>query len=97
MIPVAIVVATCILLTTGCIGNMGITQNVKKVNLSPTENRWGREGTFIGFHVFWVYRISTLLDLVVFNSIEFWSGENPITKQPALVNIPQEKLEKIFG
>ena len=97
MIPVAIVVATCILLTTGCMGNMGITQNVKKVNLSPTENRWGREGIFLGFQIFWVYRISALLDLIVFNSIEFWSGENPITDQPALVNIPKETLEKIFG
>jgi hypothetical protein len=96
MFPVAMAVATCILLSTGCIGHMGVTQKVKKGNLSVTENRWGREGIFVGFHVFWVYRISTLLDLVVFNSIEFWSGENPITKQPALVNIPQEKLEKVF-
>jgi hypothetical protein len=34
--------------------------------------------------------------LIIFNSVEFWSGENPITKQPALVNIPKETLEKIF-
>jgi hypothetical protein len=44
-----------------------------------------------------VNTIASLLDLVIFNSIEFWSGTNPITKQPALVNIPQETLEKIFG
>jgi hypothetical protein len=97
MIPVALVVATCIFLCTGCMGNMGITQKVKKGNLSVTENRWGREVTFLGFQVLWVYRISALLDLIVFNSIEFWSGENSITKQPALVNIPKETLEKIFG
>jgi hypothetical protein len=97
MLPVALTMTASMLLSTGCMGHMGITQKVKKGNLSVTENRWGREGVFVGFQVFWVYRISALLDLVVFNSIEFWSGENPITKQPALVNIPQETLEKIFG
>ena len=97
MIPVAIVVATCILLTTGCMGNMGISQNVKKGNLSVTENRWGREGIFLGLSVLRVNTIASLLDLVIFNSIEFWSGTNPITKQPALVNISQETLEKVFG
>jgi len=62
-----------------------------------TENRWGREGIFLGLSVLWVYRITAILDLFVFNSVEFWSGENPITKQPAMVNIPQEELEKLFG
>jgi hypothetical protein len=97
MLPVAVTMTASILLSTGCMGHMGVTQKVKKGNLSVTEHRWGREGVFVGFQVFWVYRISALLDLVVFNSIEFWSGENPITKQSALVNIPQETLEKIFG
>ena len=96
IIPVVLAVTICILLS-GCMGNMGVTQNVKKVNLSVTENRWVREGVFLGFTVFWVYRVSALLDLIVFNSIEFWTGENPITDQPAMVNIPKEKLEKIFG
>ena len=97
MIPVAMLLATCILLTTGCMGNMGLSQKVKKGNLLVTENRWGREGVFLGFTVLRVNGIASLLDLFIFNSIEFWSGENPITNQPALVNIPQEMLEKIFG
>ena len=80
----------------GCMGHMGLTQKVKKVNLRTVENRWGREGIFLGFHIFWVYRISGLVDLLVLNSIEFWSGENPVTNQPALVNIPKEVLEQIF-
>ena len=97
MIPVAMLLATCILLTTGCMGNMGLSQKVKKGNLLVTENRWGREGIFLGFTILRVNGIASLLDLFIFNSIEFWSGENPITNQPALVNIPQEMLEKIFG
>lgn len=95
-IPAAIAVTASILMSTGCMGHMGLTQKVKKGNLSITENRWGREGIFVGFQVFWVYRISALLDLVVFNSIEFWSGENPLTDQSALVNISQETIDKVF-
>ena len=96
MLPVVLTVTICVFLS-GCIGNFGVGQNVKKLNLSITENRWGREGIYLGFKIVRIHLVSALLDLIVFNSIEFWSGENPITKQPALVNIPKEKLEKIFG
>jgi hypothetical protein len=85
------------LASTGCIGNFGLGQNVKKVNLSITENRNGREGIFLGCTVFGVNALAFLLDIVIFNSIEFWSGENPLTGQPALVNVPRARLTKIFG
>ena len=97
MLPVALTLMVSMLLSTGCLGHMGVTQKVKKGNLSITEHRWGREGIFVGFQVFWVYRVSALLDLVVFNSIEFWSGENPINKKPALASLPPETVEKIFA
>ena len=97
MIPVMLAVIIGTLPITGCMGHNGLTQKVKKGNLRITEHRWGREGIFVGFQVLWVYRVSILLDLLIFNSIEFWSGENPLTDQSALVNIPKEMLEKIFG
>ncbi|VGO23447.1 DUF3332 family protein [Pontiella sulfatireligans] len=96
-VPAMAAVTASILMSTGCMGHMGLTQKVKKGNLSITENRYGREGVFLGFQIFWVYRVSTLLDLIVFNSVEFWSGENPLTDQPALVNIDKETIEKVFG
>jgi hypothetical protein len=84
------------LASTGCIGNFGLGQNVKKVNLSITENRNGREGIYI-VSVIFVNGIAFLLDVVIFNSIEFWTNENPLTGQPALVNVPRARLAKIFG
>ena len=95
IVPIGVV--SSILLSTGCIGHMALTEKVKKGNLSLTENRWGREGIFLGFNIFYVYRISSLLDLVVFNSIEFWSGENPLNQKSAMADIPKETVEKIFG
>jgi hypothetical protein len=84
------------LASTGCIGNFGLGQNVKKVNLSITENRNGREGIYI-VSVIFVNGIAFLLDVVIFNSIEFWTNENPLTGQPALVNVPRARLTMIFG
>lgn len=86
---------TLVPVLTGCLGNMGLTGKVKEFNLEATEHRWGREGIFLGFQVFYVYRVCALLDLLVFNSIEFWSGENPINGKSPVVDIPMEAVEKM--
>ncbi|WDE96141.1 DUF3332 family protein [Lentisphaera profundi] len=83
------------LFLSSCMGTMGLTGKVKKFNLETTENRWGREGWFLGLNIFWVYRICGVLDLLIFNSIEFWSGENPINGNSPLVDIPMEKVKKM--
>jgi hypothetical protein len=79
----------------GCLGTSGLGAKVKKFNLEVVEHRWAREGVFLGLQILWVYRISAVLDLLVFNSIEFWSGENPINGKSPLAEIPLEIAEKI--
>ena len=86
------------LMLSSCMGTMGLTGKVRKFNLEATEHRWGREGIFLGFTIFWVYRVCAFLDLIVFNSIEFWSGENPINGASPLVDVDKSKLDaKGFG
>lgn len=64
---------------TGCLGYNGATKFVGKLNLLIVDNKFLRVG------VFWLlsplYAFATLGDLVVFNSIEFWSGTNPLLKK----------------
>ena len=76
-------------------GTNGLSGKAQKFNLSVTENRWGREGIFLGFSVFYVYRVCLALDLLIFNSIEFWSGENPINGKSPLVDVPLEDVKKL--
>jgi hypothetical protein len=64
--------------TVGCIGNFALSAKVRKFNLEQTQDRWGREILFVVLYVIPVYPISGLADIIVFNSIEFWSGKNPI-------------------
>jgi hypothetical protein len=82
-------------LSTGCLGTGALNRKVKEFNLEIVENRYGREAVFLGLQIIWVYRICSVLDLFVFNSIEFWSGKNPINDKNALADIPLSEAEKI--
>ena len=79
----------------GCMGHNALTGKVLKFNLEVTEDRWGREGWFLGLWITLVYPICTILDLLIFNSIEFWSGENPINGKSPLVDVPMSQVEKM--
>lgn len=69
----------------GCMGQMGLSGMLTKGNLSVVDNRYGRAGVFMLLSP--VYGLAASADLFVFNTIEFWTGKNPITgKAPALVD-----------
>lgn len=78
---------------TGCMGRNAMTKSVQDWNLETADSRWGREGLFI--LTFPVTYVTNFLDLFVINSIEFWSGKNPISDQGALVNMKVAALEKM--
>jgi len=88
----------CLLLAatlSGCMGHNGLTRKVMKFNLTTTENRWGREGLFVGLFIIPAYELSYIADVLVLNSIEFWSGKNPINGKSPLVDIPRSQLDKL--
>ena len=71
----------------GCMGQMGLTQKVTGLNLKAVDNRYGRAGLYMLMSP--VYGFTSGIDLLIINSIEFWTGTNPITqKTPALVDTP---------
>lgn len=91
-------VAMTILTTslTGCIGQMGTSQLVTKANLSAVDNRYGRAGLFVLMSP--VYGLAATADLFIFNTIEFWTGKNPITgKSPAVADQPVDAIFKVNG
>ncbi len=79
-------------MATGCIGRQGLSQKLKTWNLEKAESKWGRQG--IAIPLFPVTYVSGILDIVIFNTIEFWSGTNPINNEPAIVNLPVAALEQ---
>lgn len=78
----------------GCMGQMGLSGMVTKGNLSVVDNRYGRAGVFVLLSP--VYGLAATADLFVFNTIEFWTGKNPITgKSPAVVDMKANPVIKL--
>ena len=78
---------------TGCMGRNAMTKSVHDWNLETADSAWGREGLFLLTIPVWY--ITNFLDLFIINSIEFWSGENPISNEGALVDMKVASLEKM--
>jgi hypothetical protein len=61
---------------TACTGTFRLTRDVYKFHRS--QQKWADEIIFLAFVIVPVYGISTLADGILFNSIEFWTGKNPL-------------------
>lgn len=64
---------------TGCLGSFQLTKNMYEWNTTQINGEWGQELVFVAFLIIPVYEVCLLADGVVLNSIEFWTGENPIS------------------
>ncbi len=65
------------LTTTSCIGSFSLTNKLLSWNKSIS-NKFVNELVFFAFWIVPVYEVSALADILVINSIEFWSGNNPV-------------------
>jgi len=69
--------------STACYGPFNLTRNVYHWNSGvkgsgEVSDKWMKELVFFGMIVVPVYMFSALLDAFIFNSIQFWSGDNPV-------------------
>ena len=83
---IALLLACLTLFSTACIGRMAISGKVMEFNLSVSEDKWAREIVFLALYVIPVYEFAGLADLIVVNSIEFWTGTNPVNGEPRLAS-----------
>lgn len=81
----AILVAGCSMIFSSCIGSFALTNRVMSWNrnIGP---KFVNELVFFAFWVLPVYEVTALADVLVINSIEFWSGENPLTASVKVVD-----------
>ncbi|NOH97704.1 DUF3332 domain-containing protein [Vibrio sp. 99-70-13A1] len=64
----------------GCVGSNAVTGYLMKFNLKAVDNRYARGGLNILLAP--VYGLTVAADYLVINSLEFWTGKNPITGTP---------------
>jgi hypothetical protein len=81
--------------TTGCTGSFNLTRKVYNFHRSQTD-KWSDELCFLIVALLPVYGLATLADAIVFNSIEFWTGKNPVdmSYNPPSSRIVQNGKEK---
>ena len=73
------------LLLSSCLGSFRLTNKCYTWNKSIGD-KWINELVFIGLNIIPVYDICILADAVIFNSIEFWTGNNPVAKNTEIID-----------
>lgn len=68
---------SCTILFSSCIGSFGLSKKLLGWNQNIGD-KFVNELVFFAFWILPVYEVSLLADVVVLNSIEFWSGSNPV-------------------
>ncbi len=76
---VAMFLSMCILALTGCYGKFNLTRKVYEINGS-VKDKFLRSAVTWAFIIIPVYGIAALLDFIVFNTVEFWTGSNPMAE-----------------
>lgn len=63
---------------TGCFGSFGATTALWRFNKGVSDNKWLQWLVFLGLSILPVYELFVLGDVIVINTIEFYTGKNPI-------------------
>lgn len=79
---------------TSCIGSFRLTNSVLKWN-NQVGSKFLNELVFFAFWILPVYEVTSLADILVLNSIEFWTGRNPLTASIKVVDTPHGRYEII--
>jgi hypothetical protein len=74
-----LLIAAIIVLHPGCYGSFNLTKSLHEWN-GRVGSDWGNEGVFLLLVIIPVYGVTMLVDAIVLNSIEFWSGDNPVNE-----------------
>lgn len=74
-----------------CMGKFALTRNLYSWN-DQISNKFINEVVFVAFWILPVYEICGLADLLVLNSIEFWSGDNPLTASTKTIDTDQGRF-----
>ena len=72
-------------LFSSCLGSFKLFNSVSSWNQQVTGSKFVNELIFIGLNIIPVYGVASIADVLIFNSIEFWSGKNPVADTSAQV------------
>ncbi len=68
--------------TTGCFGRFETVHKVYSFNQGVHPDKWVRWAVFLGLMIMPVYGSAAIFDMIFANTVEFWSGKNPMAMVP---------------
>lgn len=71
------------LATAGCFGKFQLTRNIYSWNKAQSNDKWIRWLFFLLLTIIPIYGIGVWVDALILNSIEFWTGQNPVNASEA--------------
>jgi hypothetical protein len=95
----ALVVVLCLgVLMSGCFGPFNLTKRLYDWN-GDFHGEWAQEGMFLVLAILPAYALCMLGDAIIFNSIEFWGGNNPIDPPMAMAAVGDEldRVAAVYG
>jgi hypothetical protein len=72
---------------TSCFGGFALTRKVYRWNQQVDNDKWIRWLAFLALNLIPVYGFSMLFDVIFANSVEFWTGGNPIAAVPGTTRV----------
>lgn len=73
-----VLISTLSLAMSGCYGSFALTSKLHQWNGTVSNSKFVNELVFVGLCIVPAYELACLGDALIFNSIEFWGGSNPI-------------------
>jgi hypothetical protein len=65
-------------LSTSCLGPDNAYRSIRNWNANLSDQDWVNELVFLGITIIPVYGIALIGDVLIFNTINYWTGDNPI-------------------
>ena len=64
-------------LCSGCLGPNYLHNTIRNWNATASNEDWLNEVIFVGLTIVPAYGLAWLGDVLIFNTIDYWSGNNP--------------------
>lgn len=95
-LTVAAVILSCSLMFSSCIGSFSLTNKLLGWN-GNVSSKFVNELVFVAFHIVPVYEVSVLADILVLNSIEFWTGSSPVADNTKYIQRRKRTISGRYG
>jgi hypothetical protein len=91
------ITAGALITSSGCFGAFNVTRKVYGFNKTVSTNKFARELVFLAFNIVPVYGVAGFADAVIVNSVEFWTGKNPVQVTTVVQIDKDTRIERVVS